>query len=96
MFTFPAIFDGMPDFFPGLAGALLDAADQLIFLALHELEVIIRKLRKLLLELAHENIPVSFGSKRSHINQVFDCWFASSHPQMGVEAFLCKRCADLV
>ena len=48
VFTFPAFLNGTPDFFPGLASPFLDAAEELIFLTFHELQVIVRELRELL------------------------------------------------
>ena len=60
-------FNHLPVFPPGLAGAFLDAANQFVLLAFDELQIIIRKLRKFLFQLAFGNVPVSFGYKRAHI-----------------------------
>lgn len=57
---------GALNFFPGLAGPLLDAANQFILLALDELQLVIRKLRKPLFQLALGNVPISFGCEQTH------------------------------
>jgi hypothetical protein len=49
-----------------LASALLDAADQFIFLAFHELQVIVRQLRIFLLQLAFGDVPSAFHFKSAH------------------------------
>ena len=54
------------NFFPVPPGALLDAADQLVLFALGELQVVIRKLREFLLQLALGYIPISFGCESAH------------------------------
>jgi hypothetical protein len=71
MFATAAFVHGAFDFFPGLAGALLDAADQFIFLAFDELQVVIGELREFLFQLALGNVPVSFGGESAHMIFVF-------------------------
>jgi hypothetical protein len=61
-----AFVQGALNFFPGLAGALLDAANQFILLALDELHFVIRKLRKSLFQLALGDVPVPFGCEQAH------------------------------
>lgn len=62
-----AIFvHGALNFFPGLASPFLDAANQFILLSLDELQLVIRKLRKPLFQLALGNVPISFGSEQTH------------------------------
>ena len=67
MLAAAAFIYGRLNFFPGLAGALLDATDEFIFFALRKLEVIIGKLGKFLFQFAFGNIPVSFGGKSAHV-----------------------------
>jgi hypothetical protein len=55
------------DCFPSLTGAFLDAANQFVFLAFDELQVVIGELREFLFQLALGNVPVSFGGERAHI-----------------------------
>jgi hypothetical protein len=71
VFATAAFVHGAFDFFPGLAGAFLDAADQFVFLALDKLEIVIRKLREFLFQLALGNVPVSFDGQSAHIIFVF-------------------------
>jgi len=54
-FASAAFVNGSLNFFLGLAGAFLDAANQFVFLALDKLEVVIRKLREFLFQLALGN-----------------------------------------
>jgi hypothetical protein len=58
---------GAFDFFLGAASPFLDTANQFIFFALDELQIVIRQLRKFLFQLALGNVPVSFGGKSAHI-----------------------------
>jgi hypothetical protein len=58
-----SFFDG----FTGFAGALLNPANQLVLLALDELEIIIGELGPLLLELALGDVPVAFDFECIHI-----------------------------
>jgi hypothetical protein len=58
--------DGLFDRFPGFAGALLDAAQQYILFAFDELEIVIRELGPLLLQLAFGDVPVAFDFEFSH------------------------------
>ena len=51
--------DGLFDRFPGFAGALLNAAQQFIVLALGALEIVIRELGPLLFQLALGDVPVA-------------------------------------
>jgi hypothetical protein len=67
VFATAAFIHGAFDFFPDLAGAFLDAANQFIFLAPDELQVVIGELREFLFQLALGNVPVSFGGKSTHI-----------------------------
>ena len=55
------------NFIFGLAGALLDAANQFILLALGELQIVIRKLCEFLFQFALGNVPVSFGDESAHM-----------------------------
>jgi hypothetical protein len=57
--------------FLALAGAFLDASNQLIFFAMHKLQVVIRELRKFLFQLAFGNIPGPFHCQHAH-NLI--CW----------------------
>jgi hypothetical protein len=54
------IIDGPFNFVPRFTGPLLDAADQFVLLALDKLEVVLRELRPLLLQLASDDIPIPF------------------------------------
>jgi hypothetical protein len=67
MLVAAAFTDRLFNFFPRLAGAFLNATDQFVFLAFGELQIVIRKLRKFLFQLALGNVPVSFGCKSAHI-----------------------------
>jgi hypothetical protein len=67
VFATAAFVHGALDFFPGVAGAFLDAANQFIFLAFDELQVIVGELGEFLLQLALGNVPVSFGGESAHI-----------------------------
>jgi len=59
------------DFLFGLAGAFLDATNQLIFFSFDELQIIVGELRQFLFHFALGDVPVSFGCKRAHIIFVF-------------------------
>jgi hypothetical protein len=50
---------GVADFFLRLAGAFLNAAQQFIFFAFDESQIVIGQLRKLLFQFAFGNVPVS-------------------------------------
>jgi len=52
--------------FPGLAGALLDAADQFVPAALSILQVVLGKLRVFSFQLALGDVPVAFDNKGVH------------------------------
>jgi hypothetical protein len=67
MFAAAAFVHGSFNFFFGLAGAFLNAANQFIFLALGELQVVISELCQFLFQLALGNVPVSFGGECAHI-----------------------------
>jgi hypothetical protein len=54
------------DFIPVLTRAFLDAANQFVFLALGELQIVIGEVRKFLFQLAFGDVPVSFGGKSAH------------------------------
>jgi len=57
------------DRFTGLAGALLNPAHQFGLLAFDELQIVIRELRPLLLQLAFGDVPVTFDFEcRRHNN----------------------------
>jgi hypothetical protein len=59
-------FDGLFDRCTGFAGALLNAAQQFLVLAFGELEIVIRELGPLLLQLAFGDVPVAFDFKFFH------------------------------
>jgi hypothetical protein len=67
VFATAAFVHGAFDFFLGLAGAFLDAANQFVFFALDKLEVVIRKLCEFLFQLALGNVPVTFDGQSAHI-----------------------------
>jgi hypothetical protein len=67
VFATAAFVHGAFDFLSGVASAFLDAANQFIFLAFDELQVVIGELRKFLFQLALGDVPVSFGGKSVHI-----------------------------
>ena len=67
MLAAAAFIHGAFDFLSGLAGAFLDAANQFVFLAFEELQVVIGELRKFLFQLALGNVPISFGGKSAHM-----------------------------
>ena len=52
--------------FPALAKALLQAAEQFLFLAFGECEIVVRELRILLFELSFYFVPVAFDLKFIH------------------------------
>lgn len=52
---------------PGLAFAFLNAAHQLIHLALHELQIVTRQPRNGLFQFALDDVPVSFGNQCAHV-----------------------------
>ena len=56
------------DRFTGFAGALLNAAQQLVVLAFGELEIVIRELGPLLFQLALGDVPVAFAFECIHNN----------------------------
>lgn len=58
--------DGRFDRFTGLAGALLNAAQQLILLAFGELEIVIREFGPLLFQLALGDVPIPFDFEFGH------------------------------
>jgi len=66
-----AFVHGSFDFFPGLSGAFLYAANQFIFLAFDELQIVIREPCKFLFQPAFGNVPVSFGGKNGHTIWLF-------------------------
>jgi len=90
MFTTAAFIHGAFNFFPGLTGAFLDAANQFILLALDELQVVIGELRKFLFQLSLGDVPVSFGGKSAHIIFVFVSVARSGTARIP----FCKRRAD--
>jgi hypothetical protein len=59
--------DGLFDRFTGFARALLNAAQQFIVFAFGALEIVIRELGPLLLQLAFGDIPVAFDCECVHI-----------------------------
>jgi hypothetical protein len=67
MFATTAFIHGALDFFLILAGTLLNAPDQFVFLAFGELHRVVGELRKFLFQLALGDVPVSFGGKCGHI-----------------------------
>ena len=66
MLAFPAFLDGVPDILFVLAGTLLDAPDEFMLLAFQELKIVMGDLGELLLQLAPENVPNSFGRQNCH------------------------------
>jgi len=58
--------DGLLDRFTGFAGALLNTAQQFIVLAFGVLEIVIRELGPLLLQLALGDVPVAFNFECVH------------------------------
>ena len=60
------VFDFVPNLFFGFAKALLQSAEQLIFLALGERQVIVGELAVLLLQLPFDFVPVAFDLEFSH------------------------------
>jgi hypothetical protein len=67
MLAAAAFVYGLFDLFLGLAGPFLDAANQFVFLAFGELQIVIGKLCEFLFQFALGNVPVSFGCKSAHI-----------------------------
>ena len=62
-----AVFlDRLFDSLTGFAGALLNAPQQLLLLAFHELEVVFSELGPLLFEFALGDVPVAFDFKFGH------------------------------
>jgi hypothetical protein len=57
---------GLFDHFTGFAGALLNAAQKFIVLAFGELEIVIRELGPLLLQLTFGDVPVAFDFEFVH------------------------------
>jgi hypothetical protein len=66
VFATAAFVHNTVNFFPVPPCALLDAADQLVLLALGELQFVIRKLREFLFQFAFGDVPVSFGCESAH------------------------------
>jgi hypothetical protein len=67
MFAATVFTQGLLFFSTGLAGAFLDAADQLFLLALGKSRIVIDELRNFLFQLALGNVPVSFDCESTHI-----------------------------
>ena len=80
------------DFFLVLAGAFLDASDQFVFLAIHELQVVVRELRKFLFQPAFGDVPVAFHFQCVHKRFVGVDGFVASVAARVVRLF-CKTCA---
>lgn len=59
--------------FFGPPGAFLNAANQFVLLAFHELQSVVRKLREFLFQLALGDVPISFGGKYAHTIFPFGC-----------------------
>ena len=59
--------DGLFHRFPGFAGALLNAAQQFVVLAFGALQIVIRELGPLLLELALGDVPVALDFECVHV-----------------------------
>ena len=70
--------DGLFDRFPGFAGALLNAAQQFIVLALGPLEIVIRELGPLLFQLAFGDVPVAFDFKCVHNDSLVWLFYSPS------------------
>lgn len=58
---FWVILDGVFHGCSGFAGAFLDAAEEFLLFALHELMVVIGELRPLLFEVALDDVPLTLG-----------------------------------
>ena len=61
-----SVLDRFFDRFTGFAGALLNAAQQLLLLAFSELEVVIRELSPFLFQFALGDVPVPFDFEFGH------------------------------
>jgi len=57
----------MFNIFTGLAGALLNAANQFVFLAFNEFEIVVGKFGPLLFELSFGDVPVAFHFQCIHM-----------------------------
>ena len=67
VFATAAFVHGAFDFFLGAASPFLYAANQFIFFAIDELQIVIRKPREFLFQFALGNVPVSFGGESAHM-----------------------------
>jgi hypothetical protein len=67
MFAAGAFIHDRVNFAPSVAGAFLDAAKQFAFLALGELQIVIREPREFLFQFADGDVPVSSGNQCAHI-----------------------------
>ena len=68
------------DRFAGFAGALLDPANQFFLLAFDVLEIAIRELGPLLLQLAFGDVPVAFDFECRHNSVCFVIFRLDSPP----------------
>ena len=67
IFAAPALNNRSVNFRAALARSLLNATDQLLFLALDVLQIVVSELGELLFQFALHDVPVSLESKRIHI-----------------------------
>jgi len=93
VFATAAFVHNTVNFFSVPSGALLDAADQFILLALGELQVVIRKLCEFLFQLALGNVPVSFGGESAHMSFV---WLFVSAARLDATEFSLQVACRLV
>src|ERR1039458_2685456 len=78
--------DGFLDRFPGFAGAFLNPAQQFFLLAFGELEIVIRELGPLLLQLTLGDVPVAFDFECVHSSS-FCCCSCSSAVNVTAKLF---------
>jgi len=74
------ILDRIFNHFTGLAGELLNPADQFFLLACSVTEIIIRELRPFLFQFALRDVPVAFDFECGHIIRWF--WFCVFPPSI--------------
>jgi hypothetical protein len=75
--TFAGICDCLLDCFTRFTRTFLDASEQFVMLAFSVLQIIIRELGPLLLQLAFRDIPVPFNFKFGHNTPSFFVVFAA-------------------
>jgi hypothetical protein len=84
--------NGLFDRFTCFAGALLNAPQQFIMLALGALEIVIRELSPLLLQLAFGDVPVALDFECSHI--ALFCLFVNRRQWDGRSVSAADLCPD--